>query len=137
MKKKKFLIISVLVLGTPIFFLYLTFVNSKDCNQLVIDTYEIYSGINIPKVDYMNCYYDQQSKTRIAVYDLNSNIDQSKFELSNSDALTKLLQGMNLLTDIERPKSVDLYIAAGKKWGVEWTYVVDPYSNRLWTELNY
>lgn len=138
MKKKKIIwTITLLVLGIPILLIYLTFSNSTDCSQLVIDTYELHSGINIPEVDFVNCYYDENSNTRISVYDLNSNIDLSKFEFSSFTSLTEFLQGMDLLADLERPKRTDLYLASGEKWGTRWTYVVDQKSRRLWAQLSY
>ncbi len=44
----------VLIFGGVIGLLALTIINSKDCNQIVIDTNELHSGIDIPEVDYIN-----------------------------------------------------------------------------------
>ncbi len=138
MKKKKIIwTIALLILGTPIFLTYLTFSNSTDCSQLVIDTYELHSGINIPEVEFVNCYYDENSNTRISVYELNSYIDLSKFELSKITSQTMFLYGMSLLDETERPNKRQMYLASGKKWGNKWTYVVDNDSRRFWAELKY
>ena len=137
--KKKIIIwtITALVLGSPIFLICLTFSNSTDCIQLVIDTYELHSGINIPEVEFVNCYYDESSNTRISVYELNSNIDLSKFELSELKPQSSYLNGMVLLDESERPNKTKMYLASGEKWGNKWTYVVDNNSQRLWAELKY
>ena len=108
--KKKIIIwtVTALVLGTPIFLIYVTFSNSTDCSQLVIDTYELHSGINIPEVEFVNCYYDESSNTRISVYELNSNIDLSKFELSELKPQSSFLNGMALLDESERPNKTKM-----------------------------
>lgn len=136
MKKKSIIwAIALLMLATPIVFIYLTFSNSVDCSQLVIDTYELHSGINIPKVEFVNCYYDERSNTRISVYELKSDIELRNFQFSHFTSQT--LHGMPLLDETERPDKADLYLASGKKWGNKWTYVVDNDANRLWAELKY
>lgn len=124
-------------LSAPVLFIYMTFANSIDCDQLVIDTYEIHSGINIPKVDFVNCYYDEQGQTRISVYDLKGEIILSKFVKSNDSSTITNLKGIGLLTESERPKGNNFYLASGEKWGRKWTYIFDPQSQRLWAELNY
>ena len=137
MKKKIMWFVVLLILATPIILVYLTFSNSTDCSQLVIDTYEIHSGIDIPEVSFVNCYYDEKSDTRISVYDLNSSINLNKFELSNTSSESGLLQGFDLLGESERPSETDVYVASGEKWGTKWTYVVKAKSRRLWAELKY
>ncbi|MGB3589969.1 MAG: hypothetical protein WBA23_25705 [Tunicatimonas sp.] len=137
MKKKIMWFIALLVLSTPVIFIYLTLANSTDCSQRVIDTYEIHSGIDIPEVDFVSCYYDEGLETRISVYQLNSFVDLNKFELSGTSSVAGLLQGYNLLGESERPDGTDVYVASGETWGTEWTYVADAKSKRLWTELTY
>lgn len=76
MSKGKIIIsILVLIITLPILFIYLSFTNSVDCSQLVIDTYEVHSNINIPEVAFINCYYDEQLNTRISVYELKGEMD--------------------------------------------------------------
>lgn len=136
-KKKTYWIISLIVLATPIFLIYMTFSNSLDCSQLVIDTYEIHSGINIPEVEFVNCYYDEDSNTRISVYELNTKMGLSKFKSSKFSSLPEALSGYNLLSESERPDETQLYLASGEKWGTKWTYLVDNNALRLWAELKY
>ena len=137
MKKRNIILTIVLVLiATPIFLIYLTFSNSTDCDQLVIDTYELHSNINIPKVDYVNCYFDKSLNTRISVYDLNGFIDLKDFKVVNTSK-AGYLRGLNLLSEDEQPQHTNLYLASGERWGTKWTYAVDSRTNRLWAELSY
>lgn len=137
MKKKIIWIVVILILGTPIFLIYLTFINSKGCNQFVIDTYELYSGINIPEVELINCYYDEDSNTRISIYKLKAQINLSTFEFTKCSSQKDLLHGISLLDESERPNNPWIYVASGRKWGAKWTYAVDNDSQTLWTELDY
>ena len=66
-KMKRTVLITILLVAIPIILIYLTFSNSTDCDQLVIDTYELHSRINIPKVEHVNCYFDEELNTRILV----------------------------------------------------------------------
>ncbi len=134
---KKTVIWALFLLGIPFLLMYQTFAESKDCDQLVIDTYEIYSDIDIPDVDFVNCYYHKELDIRISVYDLHDLIDISSFELLTNAAPVELLKGGHLLTDAERPSGANLYLASGEKWGRKWTYVVDATSRRLWAEVVY
>jgi len=136
-RKKIFWIAITIVLGTPILLVYLTFSNSTGCSQFVIDTYEMHSGIDIPEVDFVNCYYDESLKTRISVYDLNSYIDLSDFELFTYSSQAELLHGIGLLEATECPSNSLIYLASGEHWGTKWTYLIDRKSQRLWAELTY
>ena len=133
---KKPYIILILLIAVPTLFTYLTFTNSTDCDQLVIDTYELHSSINIPKVAYVNCYFDQKLNTRISIYDLRGTINLQDFKIVKATE-TNYLRGIKLLSEDERPQQTNLYLASGERWGTKWTYVVDKNSNRLWAELNY
>jgi len=137
MKKKT--VVSTLILSLISFigiFIYMSFVNSIDCSQLVIDTYELHSNIDIPKVEFVNCYYDKDLNTRISVYDLKEKISLNDFEKIQT-GYQVVLKGDQLLNDHELPTGNNIYHASGKRWGTEWTYLVDPRSNRLWAELDY
>ena len=133
---KRTVLITILLVAIPIILIYLTFSNSTDCDQLVIDTYELHSRINIPKVEHVNCYFDEELNTRISVYDLKGFVDLKDFELVNSSATT-FLQGINLLAEQERPQQANIYVASGERWGTKWTYAIDRKSNRLWAEIIY
>lgn len=137
-KKEKITVVSLslLIVAIPILFIYLTFTNSTDCSQLVIDTYELHSGINIPKVEFVNCYFDADLNTRISVYNLKGVVDKANFKLVSFSSVNQL-QGLNLLSTEERPQQADIWLASGKRWGTQWTYAFDDKTNRLWAELNY
>lgn len=137
-KKTKGVLIGLfIVIGAPLTFFYLSFTNSVDCSQLVIDTYEVHSNINIPSVSFVNCYYDKASETRISVYDLNASISMRKFKKIDLSTNEDFLAGRSLLLNHELPGSSDLYIATGEKSGIKWTYVLDKKTQRLWAELKY
>jgi len=138
MKKKTIFSTAILfILITPLLFIYLIFSNSTDCSQLVIDTYELHSGINIPEVKLGNCYYDEFSNTRISIYELDAQMDLSKFKVSEMPSIAEGLNGISLLAETERPNNAQLYLASGEKWGTRWTYVVDKEARKLWAELKY
>lgn len=137
MKKRIFIpVILLSLIGLPMLFIYMSITNSTDCSQLVIDTYELHSKIDIPRVEFVNCYYNQDLDTRISVYELCDKMDLKQFEKVESTS-QDLLVGIILLGDEEKPKRSNVYRALGKRWGVKWTYVIDPVENRLWAELNY
>ena len=136
MKKIFIATMFISLLAFPIIFVYLSFASSIDCDQLVIDTYELHSKIDIPKVEFVNCYYDEELNTRISIYDIKDELDLNKFKKATTTYKDFLL-GEKLLNDEELPKGSNLYVASGKRWGTMWTYAVDLESNRLWTELNY
>lgn len=125
-----------LVIMLPMVFTYLTFSNSIDCDQLVIDTYELHSNIDIPDVEYVNCYFDEKLNTRISVYNLKGNFDLEQFELVHVPK-EDFLVGTNLLSEDEQPNESSIYLVSGEKYGTKWTYAIDRESKRLWAELNY
>jgi hypothetical protein len=132
------LVIIVFVVGGLLSFLGLTFINSKGCSQIVIDTNELHSGIDIPDVDFINCYFDEQKKTRVSIYKLKLNefhlMDYlSKFKLI--DQMT--FSGITQLELREQPATNKLYEISGTKWGNKWKYVVEPETGMLWVEIIY
>lgn len=130
--------IIILTVGGVFTFLGLTFVNSKGCSQMVIDTNELHSDINIPEVDFINCYYDEQRKIRVSVYQLKmknyyDNAYRDRFRLVDSTTFS----GVSQLAIAEQPTGKKLYIAQGSEWGNAWKYVVEPESGTLWVEIDY
>ena len=140
MNRKTAIILAIvpLVVGGPIIFLTLSIVNSKGCSQLVIDTNELHSGIDIPAVDFVNCYFDKAKKTRLSIYKLKLNA----FHLSNYTTKFKLIDqttfsGITQLEITEQPTTNTLYERSGIKWGNQWKYVVEPQTGMLWVEIIY
>ena len=128
----------ILVAGGLFTFLGLTIVNSKGCSQIVIDTNELHSGIDIPDVDFINCYFDEQKKIRVSIYKLKLNefyLDAyiSKFKLIDQMAFSGIIQ----LEIKEHPTTNKLYEVGGTKWGNEWKYVVERKTGILWVEIIY
>lgn len=136
--KKRHIIRSLafVTIAIPVVLTYLTFTNSKDCNQFVVDTYEFHSDIDIPTVEFVNCYFHEELNTRISVYDLKDSIDLKGFTLVSTSS-GDYLRAMNLLPEAERPQAANFYMASGETWGTKWTYAFDQTTNRLWAELNY
>jgi hypothetical protein len=132
------LVTIILIVGGIFTFLGMTIVNSKGCGQIVIDTNELHSGIDIPDVDFINCYYDEQKKIRVSVYKLHLNEFYlkeftSKFKLIDQSDLSRITQ----IEISEKPKTNKLYEIAGTKWGDKWKYVVEPQTGILWVEIIY
>lgn len=128
----------ILTLGGLFTFLGLTIVNSKGCSQLVIDTNELHSGIDMPDVDFINCYFDEQKQIRVSIYKLKLNefylkMYTSKFKLIDQTTFS----GITQVEISEQPTSNKLYERTGTKWGDKWKYVVEPETGRLWVEIIY
>ena len=132
------LVTIILVVAGLFTFLGLTIVNSKGCSQIVIDTNELHSGIDIPDVDFINCYFDEQKKIRVSIYKLKLNefylkTYTSKFKLIDQTTFS----GITQLEISEQPMSNKLYEIAGTQWGDKWKYVVEPETGILWVEIIY
>ena len=128
----------ILVAGGLFTFLGLTIVYSKGCGQIVIDTNELHSGIDIPDVDFINCYFDEQKNTRVSIYKLKLNefyLDAyiNKFKLI--DQIT--YSGITQLEIREQPTTNKLDEIGGTKWGNKWKYVIEPATGILWVEIIY
>jgi hypothetical protein len=128
----------ILVIGGLFAFLGLSVVNSTGCSQIVIDTNELHSGIDIPDVDFINCYFDEQKKTRVSIYKLKLNqfyLDAyvRKFKLFGRTSSS----GITQLEIKELPTTDKLYQTGGTKWGNQWKYVVEPETGILWVEIIY
>lgn len=120
------------------YFLFLianTFIakHSTDCRSHVIDSYEVHSKINIPKVEVVNCYYDESVKVRTTLYQLKAPINTEKFTVA--DANFRLI-GHDGLVEKEQPKG-ELLIATGISSGKKWTYLFNPEKQLLWAELSF
>jgi hypothetical protein len=139
MRRKIATVLLILIVAAPFIFTALTVVNSKDCTQIVIDTYEIHSGIDIPKIESINCYFDDKRDIRLSIYSfkgiiyLDKYLHDHKFEPVN---LKELIFPFPLSRE-EMPKEDKLYAVSGTKWGREWRYIVERESNRLWVEIKY
>ena len=119
-------------------FLVVSFVKSVDCSQMVIDTYEVHAGINIPNASFVNCYYSEDFNLRVSVYDLEEEMDLSQFSPTLDQPIGELIKGYSMLNSVEIPSTSNaLFYASGQKWGRDWTFLYDKKSDRLWAELRY
>lgn len=117
MNRNKIIVIFILFVLTtivPLLFVYATFTNSINCDQLVIDTYELHSQIDIPEVEFVTCYYDEALNTRISVYDLKESFDLNQFDLIKSP-FSNYFQGSSLLSETEPPTDSDIYLRSGER----------------------
>src|SRR5688500_902499 len=130
---------TIILIAAGLFtFLGLTVVNSKGCSQIVIETNELHSGIDIPDVDFINCYFDEQKGIRVSIYKLKFNefylkMYTRKFRLVDQTTFS----GITQVEISEQPMSNKLYEATGTTWGDKWKYVVEPETGRLWVEIIY
>lgn len=123
-------------------FVLLTFMESTNCDQLVIDSYEVRSGIDIPDVAFYNCYYDEKKDVRVSVYQLKEGAERYLQTHIKDTHRFKALQLENLhlslpLSASEMPRSAMLYQSTGTKRGNTWQYVVEKESGRLWVEMKH
>ncbi len=117
-------------------FIFLSAKNSRGCNQMVIDSYEVRSGIDIPEVKPVSCYYDAESNMRVSVYELQVPARQfiSRGKLT-ANVSSNLLQSSHLLGAGELPGEGQLHARTGMKWSDRWQFVVEEETNRLWAEV--
>lgn len=134
------LIVMFIIVSGIISFIVNSFNSSKDCSQIVIDTNEVHSGIDIPKVESINCYFDQQARIRVSVYklklsdlDLNKYISKYGFKLVNSN----LLFDPRGLKISEQPSAFRLYQVAGIQSDNKWKYTIEVETKTLWVEIIY
>lgn len=120
-------------------FLGLTLANSRGCRQLVIDTSEIYSGIDIPRVTAINCYYDAREKVRTSIYKIRLNdfhVEEYLTRHGFKPAGHNASRFAGIQPD-EQPGEDNLYLVSGDRWGARWRYLVEKDTKRLWVEIAY
>lgn len=140
MKTKVAITLGVILFGIGGLFTFfgLTIGHSTGCSQFVIDTNELHSGIDIPDVDFVNCYFDEQERIRVSIYKLELNdyyLSVYPHKFTSLDLAT--FPGITELEISEQPTTNGLYGASGIKWGNEWKYVVEPETGMLWVEVIY
>ncbi|MEQ9442570.1 MAG: hypothetical protein RIG62_26255 [Cyclobacteriaceae bacterium] len=134
-------LLSIIILPLLFYGLVLWNIHSSSgtCKQMVIDSNEWLSGIDIPKVTYANCYYNEAKGIRTSVYRLNTQeaslvqyVQQYSFEVLTT---TPVFQDVSSLTQAERfPEEGRFYRASGQKEHEKWQYIVDVNSGRLRVE---
>lgn len=145
MKKKTFIIIAaaipVLILLVLLFFFF-TIKKSKGCNQFVIDTYELASGIDIPKQINSQCYYDEDEQIRAGIYSIR---DIDNFVISNGFSEieydeTNMLWSADFLLEknviVPIPTNT-LYYITGNKKGNLWQCILDGNTGKMWFEIKW
>jgi len=120
----------------------LTIKNSKDCDQFVIDTFELTSGIDIPKQTDSKCYYDSNAQIRVGIYSINNISD-----FINANGLQKIdkqenktLWSNDLLVEnvaVIPDSTADLFGLAGNHNGDLWQCFVDTKTGNMWFEIKW
>lgn len=145
MKKKTSIILTISFISLitlVILFFYLSINNSKDCSQLVIDTYELASGIDIPKQTNSQCYYNENEQIRVGIYSV-SNIDDfiftnglERIDYKENIILwsTDFLLENNAITPIN---TNNLFLVTGEKKGNKWQCLLDKNTGKMWFEIKW
>lgn len=123
-------------------FAFSTIKNAQNCVQFVYDTFELSSGIDIPKQKGEACHYIESQQTRTGIYQV-ENMDEfiltyqlsivqdpSKDLLWNHTALQKENYPLPQTNDV-------IYRAAGKDANHQWQCILDKNSGQLWFEIQW
>ncbi|KAA3631168.1 MAG: hypothetical protein DWQ02_16725 [Bacteroidetes bacterium] len=146
-KKFPFVLVGLIVGSLLVVsFSMMTFRNSKDCSQLVIDTYEMASGIDIPKLLDADCHYLEEERIRVGIYVIDTeavNLQQyiESNELSPfSQEETPEMWSSGFLEDLQellpRQEST-LFHAHGNNHRSRWQCVLEKETGRLWFEIQW
>ena len=132
----------LLIIILPGFLLIQTIRNSKSCGQFVIDSYEILSGIDIPKQSNSQCFYIEEERLRLGVYTLNSPREFIvNYQLKELDGnIKKPLWSQNFLMQesVIFPENTNaLFHIGGVKKGNKWQCIVEQNSGRMWMEAKW
>lgn len=146
-KKFPFVLVG-LIIGSllVVSFSMMTFRNSKDCSQLVIDTYELASGINIPKLQEADCHYLKDERIRVGIYvidteavNLQEYIESNDLDLFDQSQELKLWSAGYLqdAPDLLSPEEGALFFAQGSNHRSRWQCVLEKETGRLWFEIQW
>jgi len=145
MKTKTSIVIScfsigIVLVGVLSFF---TIKNSKNCDQFVVDTNEIISGINIPKQAQKQCFYDRKQRTRVGVYTIKNTegfITKYGFKELELNNHGRVLWSHNFLLNknVDLPASANhIFCKQGVDKGDEWQCLVDAKTGTMWFEIKW
>lgn len=127
-------------------FSMMTFRNSKDCSQLVIDTNEVASGINIPSLLEADCHFWEESQIRTGIYVIDTmRVDLENYIVNNQlSAVAQNAVPVLWIRDflenegVVRPQERDeLYFSEGVNEGNRWQCILDKKTGRLWFEIQW
>lgn len=119
---------------------FLTIRNSKDCGQLVIDTYELMSGIDIPKQVNSQCHFIEEANTRVGIYSISNTqefIERFEFKEYTTKGNQYLWSQDALLKDgAAVPNSTSgLFVKEGQNNRSKWQCLLDENSGHMWFEV--
>ena len=134
-------IVVLLVLIFLMAFLGLSFKNSRSCKQLVIDSNEVITGLNMPPQLKANCYFDENRQLRVGLYQLE---DPLVYLHDNGFKRIKVLDESELFWsyDLLKFNNEDLsneehiwYVSRGENRKNKWQCIVERTSGRMWMEV--
>jgi len=116
--------------------------NYKDCDRFVIDSYEIMSGIDIPKQTNSKCHYDEKNHIRIGIYTIKQTHDFiEKYGLKELTAdHDNLLWAQEFLVAQEAMVPVaanKLFKKQGDGEEYKWQCLLDRDSGKMWLEVQW
>lgn len=133
--------IALLLIGLPSLLMQ-GIKKAKDCDQFVIDSYEVLTGIDIPKQTGSQCFYKEDERLRLGVYRVRTPQDfiaSHPFQALDTD-LTKPLWSHDFLGDGQAPlPKVEnaLYQVQGEKAGNTWQCIVEKHTGNMWFEVKW
>ncbi len=132
----------LLIIILPGFLLIQTMRNSKSCGQFVIDSYELLSGIDIPKQRNSKCFYIEEERLRVGVYTLNSPrefIENYQLKKLDGDRKKPLWSQGFLMDegDLLPVNTNTLFHIGGEKKGNQWQCMVEEDTGRMWMEVKW
>ena len=135
-------IIAILIVGLPSL-LILTIKKAKDCDQFVIDSYEVLSGIDIPKQIGSQCFYIEGERLRLGIYTLTAPHDfiatYQLREVKIGDQEQALWsQHLLAVNSTPLPQAIHtLYQVQGEKKGDKWQCIVEKNTGKMWFEVKW
>ena len=136
----------VFILFSIVLFFYLSITYSKDCDQFVIDSYELASGIDIPEISNARCFFNEDTNIRISIYtidtnqtNLNSFLQQYNFVKTDS-AIENTMWSSSFLkmNNVALKDSLkDLYLAGGVDDGSIWQCLLDKKTATMLFEIEW
>ncbi len=129
--------LALFFLMVPLLFVSLTIYNSRGCDQLVIDSYEVHGSIDIPEIISADCQFDESNQVRITTFKLRNSLKSKSFRKINAGDAFKELKAIHLLDTRHIPDDQQVLIHTGKSYTNEFTFIYDPASKMLIAEIRY
>ncbi|MEL6671773.1 MAG: hypothetical protein AAFR61_06260 [Bacteroidota bacterium] len=111
--------------------------------EMTIDSYEVHTNIDIPKVTRAECYYEDENGVKITIFDLNERLVDipawaSRYEFKRMDSTYQPhLEGLGMLAEADQhfPAYPHLLRRFGEDEEREWEYFMDKRDGKIWAEI--